>query len=70
MAFTRQALKARAKLRKENSKCGYREVLLQGERAFRSGETNPYQPGTEDHSVWQDGWADARDFSVPLIDRE
>lgn len=64
MAFSKKALKARAALRRNSSKCGYREVLEQGEKAFRSGAVNPFKPGTEDHEIWQEGWDDAREMAA------
>jgi hypothetical protein len=64
MAFTKKALAARAKVRKDaKASCGYVQILREGEKAYlqRLGlDANPYQSGTEEHEIWTEGWEDAR----------
>ena len=65
MAFSRKALRARREVRKNSAaSCGYATVLREGEAAFGMGHdihTNPYEPGSEDHETWREGWLDAAD---------
>lgn len=63
MAFSRKALKARAKVRKDAAAgSGYLQIMKEGERAFlrRLGkDANPYQSGTDEHEIWLEGYVDA-----------
>jgi hypothetical protein len=63
MGFSRKALKARAKVRKDAAAgCEYVQILREGENAYRAGqsiEANPYTG--EDAEIWEEGYIDARE---------
>lgn len=62
MSVSRKCLKASADARKAGApKCGYRALLIEGEKAARSGKTladNPYPTGSEDAVSWAEGFED------------
>jgi hypothetical protein len=62
MAVSRKCLKASAEARKAGAtKCGYRALLIEGERAARAGVAItdcPYQAGTEEALSWTEGFED------------
>lgn len=62
MAVFRKCLVASAKARKAGAtKCGYRALLIEGERAAAAGKSLsdcPYPAGSEDAASWAEGFAD------------
>ena len=58
MAFSRKALKARAKVRKDAAANNeYVVILRQGEQAAVAA-VNPYAVGSEEFEIWQEGYAE------------
>lgn len=62
MAVSRKCLKASADARRAGApKCGYRALLIEGERAARAGKALsdcPYALGTEEALSWTEGFED------------
>lgn len=62
MTVSRKCLKASADARKAGApQCGYRALLIEGERAASSGKTLndcPYTIGSEEALSWSEGFAD------------
>lgn len=62
MAVSRKCLKASADARKAGApKCGYRALLIEGEKAARVGKTlsdNPYPADSEEALSWSEGFED------------
>jgi hypothetical protein len=67
MAVSRKCLKASADARKAGApKCGYRSLLVEGEKAARAGKTLadcPYASDSEEALSWSEGFEDIRAFS-------
>lgn len=64
MPVSRKCLRASVNARKAGTpKCGYRALLIEGERAARGGQTLadcPYPFGTEEALSWTDGFEDIK----------
>lgn len=64
MSVSRKCLKASADARKPGAtKCGYRLLLIEGEKAFAAGKSlrdNPYAIDSEEAISWAEGFDDAR----------
>lgn len=64
MAVSKKCLKASADARKAGApKCGYRALLVEGERAARDGWSLaecPYVAGTEEALSWTEGFEDIK----------
>lgn len=65
MAVSRKCLKASADARKAGApKCGYRALLIEGEKAAYAGKSLadcPYATGTEEALSWTEGFEDIAD---------
>lgn len=62
MAVSRKCLQASAAARKAGApKCGYRALLIEGEKAARAGNAlsdNPYPASSEEALSWAEGFDD------------
>jgi hypothetical protein len=64
MGVSRKCLKASADARRAGApKCGYRALLIEGERAARDGKSLadcPYAVDTEEALSWSEGFEDVK----------